>query len=96
MGGWLNSRHVYIHAIAKTTEDCLVCHQYERSVAEDNVPSITLQEVLSVSAKPHGKFEVLLIRLEISHSTLLQISCKAGPPKLVICSKKKHIQKRGI
>ncbi|KAL6880498.1 hypothetical protein ACP4OV_012063 [Aristida adscensionis] len=52
------NRPAHIGRMIRTSEDLVVHHQYQLSSLEE-VPKITIQDVMYGSVKPQGKFEVL-------------------------------------
>ena len=50
--------------MAAPSEDVVVYHQHQRS-SEEEVPKITMDDVIYGSVKPHGKFEVLVWKSHI-------------------------------
>ena len=58
------NRLAHIGRMAAPSEDVVVYHQHQRS-SEEEVPKISMDDVIYGSVKPHGKFEILVWKSQI-------------------------------
>jgi hypothetical protein len=80
--------------VATPSEDFMVCHQYHRP-SQEEVPEITMQDLLYGSIKRHGKFEVLAWRSQIPPYYSYINTCEIREQKTT-GSKRKRSMKDGF
>lgn len=66
----------YIQRMGRSIEDFFVLDQYETCSSQEDVPKITIQDVMYRGVKPHGTFEVLAWKSQILPYHCYIYTCK--------------------
>ncbi|KAF8644704.1 hypothetical protein HU200_066370 [Digitaria exilis] len=88
------NRPAHLGRMARDCEAFMVYDQYHRS-SQEEVPNMTLQDVLYGSAKTHGKFEVLAWRSRIPPYHSHVYACEIQEPK-PRAAKRKRSMRNGV
>ncbi|CAN6170586.1 unnamed protein product [Urochloa humidicola] len=92
--GMNQNRHAHLWRMATPSEDVMLYHQYQQSLQEE-VPKISMLDVVYGSHKPHGKFDALLWTSRIPPYYIYVNTCEIRELK-VTGVKRKRCKKNGV
>jgi hypothetical protein len=88
-------RPVLFERMATASEDIVLYHRRSQNPSKEEIPKIKLQDILSGSVKPRGKFEVLVWRSRIPPYYSYVYTCEIERPK-TRAVKRKRSMKNGV
>lgn len=81
----------YIQRMATTTEDIFVNDQYQTCSSQEEVPKMTIQDVMFGGLKPHGTFKVLAWKSQIPPYYCYIYTCKIREVQTRVIKRKQSL-----
>ncbi|CAM0905226.1 unnamed protein product [Alopecurus aequalis] len=80
----VENKHLYIQRVAKFTQDCVVDSHVRVGLADEDIPKITMDDVISGSITPRGRFDVVVWKSHLPPYSSYITSCEIRESKFML------------